>query len=100
METIGTVSYTHLDYQSEVPLSFACDYQGVHFLVEGRADGIITGEKGVTVDEIKTTSVPMDMITESFQEPHWAQAQCYGYFMCVQRNLDSITCLLYTSRCV
>lgn len=79
------------DYQSEVPLSFACDYQGVHFLVEGRADGIITGEKGVTVDEIKTTSVPMDMITESFQEPHWAQAQCYGYFMCVQRNLDSIT---------
>ena len=78
-------------YQPEVPLNFTCDYQGVRFLVEGRADGIITREEGVTVDEIKTTGVSMEMVTESFQEPHWAQAQCYGYFICVQRNLDSIT---------
>ncbi len=77
-------------YQPEVPLSFLCVYQGVRFFVEGRADGIITQEDGIIVDEIKTTNVPMEAITESFQEVHWAQAQCYGYFLCIQRDLERI----------
>ncbi len=38
---------------------------GIAFTLEGRADGIFTNENGtVTIDEIKTTAVPPEEITE------------------------------------
>ena len=69
------------NYQSEVTLQHIKDYSDFELLIQGRADGIITEdlESGtkVTVDEIKTTKRPLDMIQE--KELHSAQAKCYGY---------------------
>ena len=59
-------------------------------LVEGRADGIITQGKEVTIDEIKGVYQDVAGIKEP-EEVHLAQARCYGYFYCVQNQLDYIT---------
>lgn len=78
-------------YQAEVPLSFTCEYSGILFTVEGRADGVILDEQGVTIDEIKTTGAPLELVHEDFNRVHWAQAQCYGYFYCKQHQLEEIS---------
>lgn len=77
-------------YQPEVSLSLKQEYQGISFFVEGRADGIITEETGITVDEIKTTGMPLQWIDDSISKVHWAQAKCYGYFYCVKKGLSSL----------
>ena len=52
-------------YQAEVALRADYAAGGVDFVLEGRADGIFTDETGTTViDEIKTTAVPFEEITE------------------------------------
>ena len=80
------------NYQSEVTLQHIKDYSDFELLIQGRADGIITEdlESGtkVTVDEIKTTKRPLDMIQE--KELHSAQAKCYGYIYALQNELDEI----------
>ena len=48
-------------YQAEVFLSAEWEACGIAFTLEGRADGIFTDENGtVTIDEIKTTTVPYE----------------------------------------
>lgn len=78
-------------YQAEVPLKITCERGGILFTVEGRADGVIEEKAGVTIDEIKTTGVPLEQIDEDFNRVHWAQAQCYGYFYCSDRHLEEIS---------
>ena len=61
-------------YQAEVFLSAEREADGISFTLEGRADGIFTDEGGpVTIDEIKTTAVPFEEITEEMNPCHWAQ---------------------------
>ena len=77
-------------YEAEVSLSLETDCGEYVLLVEGRADGILTDESGVIVDEIKTTGVPLRDIGEDFNRMHWAQASCYGHMLCVRDGLDSV----------
>lgn len=78
-------------YLPEVFLSMTCEWEGVSFTVEGRADGIYTDGNGcVTIDEIKTTLAPLEEITEEYNRMHWAQAMCYAYFYAVQKGLSAI----------
>ena len=79
------------NYRAEVPLKFMVedDEQEICLLVEGRADGIIDENGIVTIDEIKG----MYMDVSRFEEPvtvHLAQAMCYGYFYCCDRELDGV----------
>ena len=58
--------------------------------LDGRADGIITSEEGVTIDEIKC----MYTDVTRFEEPifvHKAQAMCYAYIYALQNGLDQIS---------
>ena len=77
-------------YQAEVFLSITDVRDEIVFLVEGRADGIISDENGVTVDEIKSTLTPLEQIGEDFSQLHWAQAMCYGHIYCVKNELERI----------
>ena len=77
-------------YLSEVYLTVTEAVGGVVFTVEGRADGIIITDNGVSVDEIKSTLTPLDKIGEDFAFVHWAQAMCYGYMYCRENKLDVI----------
>ena len=79
------------DYQAEVFLSAEWEACGIAFTLEGRADGIFTDETGtVTIDEIKTTTVPYEEITEELNPCHWAQGMVYAAIYSSQQGLDAL----------
>ena len=78
-------------YRAEVPLKHEVqdEEQEITLLVEGRADGIFT-ENGIPViDEIKGMYTDISRLEEPI-EVHLAQAMCYGYFYCCDKDLDGI----------
>ncbi len=77
------------DYEAEVLLKYTYDAQDYRITVEGRADGIITGEAGVTIDEIKSTCRELGRIREP-EGVHLAQAKCYAYMYGVREELAAI----------
>ena len=78
-------------YAAEVFLSAERTVEGISFAIEGRADGIFTDEAGtVVIDEIKTTAVPTDSITEEMNPCHWAQGMVYGAIHAQQQQLEAL----------
>ncbi|HHQ1149809.1 TPA: ATP-dependent DNA helicase [Listeria innocua] len=76
------------EYEAEVPLKLVRVIDDISFTLEGRADGVINGEM---IDEIKTTEVEMDEITEDFRPLHWAQLICYGFMLAEKSDLAEVT---------
>lgn len=79
-----------IEYKAEVPLRFDMEYDDILLKLEGRADGIITNDEGVTIDEIK--GMYADIMR--FREPvpvHLAQAMCYAYIYATLNNLNEIS---------
>ncbi len=66
-------------YQAEVTLSHKKEYEEFFILVEGRADGVIDKEEGVTIDEIKGSYRELQHM-EGPVAVHLAQAKCYACF--------------------
>jgi len=66
-------------YAKEVLLKLDIEIECTSIQLHGRADGIITDSFGaIIVDEIKSTSLPLDLIYT--QHPtHLAQGKCYAY---------------------
>ncbi len=79
------------DYKSEVALSgeYLCD--GVSYTLEGRADGIFSQDGRYTIEEIKTTLLPLNLIEEDYNPAHWAQAECYAYLFAAQNQLAELS---------
>ncbi|WLR56918.1 helicase C-terminal domain-containing protein [Mesobacillus subterraneus] len=76
--------------QSEVFLKTEIKYEGLIFNIEGRCDGLLVNGDSTTIDEIKSTSLNLDLIDEETNLAHWAQAECYGYMYMKDQNLDII----------
>ena len=79
------------NYINELSLSFSLETDGIAFLIEGRADGIILTENGAIVEEIKSTYCPLEHIDMDFNPLHWAQAKVYAYIYAAQNCLSSIS---------
>lgn len=77
------------EYKSEVALSYIVEDENLVLEVGGRADGIIE-EDEIIIDEIKTTTRPLEFIDEEYNELHWAQVKCYGFIYSKQNNLKNI----------
>lgn len=79
------------NYRAEVPLKYAAldEEEDIELLVEGRADGIFEEDGIVTIDEIKGVYMDLERLTEPVAV-HMAQAMCYGYFYCCDRDLDGV----------
>ena len=77
------------DYEAEVPLSFVKDFGDYSLKLDGRADGIITNDTGVVIDEIKGTYRDLKNIRAPKPE-HLAQAKCYAYIYLTQNDLSEI----------
>jgi len=77
------------DYCAEVPLAYIYTEDDVAITVEGRADGIIENETGITVDEIKSTYADVMKFKEA-KEMHLAQAKFYAYIKASQEDLTDI----------
>lgn len=76
-------------YQAEVAMSHRVEKENFLLLIEGRADGVMAEEEGWAIDEIKC----MYMDISRLEEPigiHLAQAMCYGYFLCLDKGIDSV----------
>lgn len=79
-------------YEKEVIFKKTIQFQeDAELLVEGRADGIYTDAQGRrVVDEIKSTVVNLEYITQQTFPLHWAQAMCYAYFLAGQEELPEV----------
>ena len=77
-------------YVPEVTLSYLYLQEDLSLEIKGRADGVIKKESGECIDEIKTTSLDLSFIDETFSDLHWAQAQCYAFMYAVQEGLETM----------
>ncbi len=77
------------DYTAEVPLFFSCAKEKYELHVEGRADGIIENDEGVTIDEIKGTYRKLEHMSEPVGV-HLAQAKCYAYMYGAGKELEEV----------
>lgn len=78
------------NYSSEVPLKIDIEKPDFILTIEGRADGILTDEKGVTIDEIKGVYKKLELM-EKPVFVHQAQAMCYAYIYALEHELKEIT---------
>lgn len=78
------------NYKAEVHLKYIEDYKDFTFIIEGRADGIISDNENIIIDEIKSTTRDLSTIDENYNHLHWAQAKCYGYIYSKQNKLENI----------
>ncbi|MEG2660123.1 MAG: ATP-dependent DNA helicase [Oscillospiraceae bacterium] len=76
-------------YRAEVALKATRSINDIEYILNGRADGIFTENGQTIIDEIKTTDTPIEMLTASYSPLHWAQAKCYGAFLCESEKLES-----------
>ena len=74
-------------YEAEVYLKQEYTAGGVDYLIDGRADGIFAEAGLVTVDEIKTVTIPTEQITQDMKPVHWAQGQVYAAIYAAQHSL-------------
>ena len=79
-----------LNYDAEVSLKHEVIKPDFVLTVEGRADGIITDDTGVTVDEIKGVYKKLEYMEEPIFV-HKAQAMCYAYIYALQNELLEIS---------
>lgn len=77
-------------YQAEVFLSGTFPFEGFSITVEGRADGIIREDDGVTVDEIKGIFRSLEYLAEPVPV-HLAQAKCYAYLYALKYGQERMT---------
>ena len=79
-----------LNYEAEVPLSITIEKPDFELTIEGRADGILTEDRGVTIDEIKGVYKKLEHM-ECPIFVHQAQAMCYAYIYAKEHELREIT---------
>ncbi len=79
-------------YQAEVAMKHAVMLdEGIELVIEGRADGILTEDDRVIIDEIKTISITSLAALEEPFAVHRAQAICYAYMYALQKQLEVVT---------
>lgn len=79
------------NYEKEVSLkhTFALDKKD-HLVIEGRADGVFQEEDFVVIDEIKTSEVYFENLSEDQVEMFYYQGMLYGYMYAVDNDLSQI----------
>nr|MBC8509205.1 PD-(D/E)XK nuclease family protein [Chloroflexota bacterium] len=77
-------------YQSEVEIAFRIPGENPPIEIRGRIDGLDTTQEPVLIEEIKTTTLVLNLVHENHNSLHWAQAKCYAYIFAQQENLSDI----------
>lgn len=80
-------------YEAEVPMRMEFPSLNYTIVIEGRADGVITEDEGITIDEIKGTYRNFKYLDEPVKV-HKAQAMVYAYIKSVQDSLESIRVMM------
>lgn len=77
-------------YLKEVSISKEIDFRDLRFIISGRIDGLIENSQGITIEEIKTTSRPLENINEDTYLVHWAQVKCYAYMYAIEQKIKAV----------
>lgn len=80
--------------QSEVYVKTEVRQEDFMLEITGRIDGIVTRDKEVCLEEIKSTHRELDEMDETIHPAHLAQAKLYAYMYASEMNLKRITVLL------
>jgi DNA excision repair protein ERCC-2 len=78
-------------YEIEVVITYRVEGADPPLEVQGRMDGLYPNQDPVIIEEIKTTTLSLELIHEQHNPLHWAQAQCYAYMYARQHHLSEIT---------
>ncbi len=78
-------------YESEVEITYRVEGADPPMEVRGRIDGLYASEEPVLIEEIKTTTLSLDLVSEEHNRLHWAQAQCYAYMYAQQHQLSGVS---------
>ncbi|MEW5873430.1 MAG: ATP-dependent DNA helicase [Chloroflexota bacterium] len=77
-------------YESEVEIAYRVEGTDPPLEVRGRIDGLYASETPLILEEIKTTTLSLELVSEAHNRLHWAQAQCYAYMYARQLDLSEI----------
>ncbi len=77
------------NYTAEVSLKHIHETDKFDLVLQGRIDGIFFNDNNIILEEIKSTFLPSEHITDG-NIVHWAQVLLYAYVYCLQNNLDSV----------
>ncbi|MCR4890714.1 MAG: ATP-dependent DNA helicase [Lachnospiraceae bacterium] len=77
-------------YRAEVALNYTVEGENYDLRIDGRADGIITLDDRVTVDEIKGVYRDLKYL-DAPVEVHLSQAKCYAYIYAADQGLKEIS---------
>jgi len=78
-------------YEAEVEIAHRVLGAEPALEVRGRIDGLYVNHTPVILEEIKTTTLSLDLVTEEHNHLHWAQAYCYAYMYAQQQQLNEIS---------
>ncbi|MFJ5762116.1 helicase C-terminal domain-containing protein [Neobacillus sp. NPDC093182] len=76
--------------QKEVYLRADLSFKDLVFTIDGRCDGLLFRDGVVIIDEIKSTSQPLEHLGEEGLPVHWAQAKMYAYIYAKDHQLQEI----------
>lgn len=77
-------------YETEVEVVCQIEGSDPPLEVRGRIDGLYVSNEPVIIEEIKTTTLSLDLVNEDHNSLHWGQAQCYAYMYARQYQLSEI----------
>jgi DNA excision repair protein ERCC-2 len=77
--------------QKEVYVRAEIPFEALTYMIDGRCDGLLFREGTVTVDEIKSSSQPLEHIEGEGYDVHWAQAKMYAYMYAMEHDLQEMT---------
>src|SRR5690554_2921090 len=78
-------------FEKERYFKYRVEKENLIFIVDGRADGIVPKSY---IEEIKSTYMPLEELTEDYNFLHWAQVMFYGFMHCYEEELQEINLLL------
>jgi DNA excision repair protein ERCC-2 len=78
-------------YEIEVEIAYRVEGADPPMELRGRIDGLYANEVPVILEEIKTTTLSLDLVGEEHNRLHWAQAQCYAFMYARQQHLSEIS---------
>jgi DNA excision repair protein ERCC-2 len=78
-------------YQAEVHLTHTHETADLSLQISGRLDGLLVDGDTVLIEEIKTTTAPLDRLKEHQDPTHWGQVMVYAYLYAHQEDLQALT---------
>jgi DNA excision repair protein ERCC-2 len=77
-------------YQTEVEVAYQVEGEQPPLEIRGRIDGLYATPEVVILEEIKSTTLSLELIEEGHNRLHWAQVQCYAYMYARQAHLEAV----------